>query len=59
MFFILSQGDQGKASASDQSIAPIEYVVSDEAIFYSTNPWEMVRDALKKLNIELLSLLKV
>ena len=34
-------------------------MVSDEAVFYSTNPLETVEKALKRLNIELVSLLKV
>ena len=59
MIYILSRGDRGKAPASDKFIDLVENVISDVALFYSSNPLETARKATKKLNMELLSLLKV
>jgi hypothetical protein len=55
MFFILMWNDRGKAPTSNyKSVVLVEDVVTDEYIFYSTNPLETIRKLLKKLNMELI-----
>ena len=54
------QSDQGKEPTSKkQSKYLVEEVIIDEYIFYSTNPMETIKKIIKKLNIELISFLKV
>ena len=59
MFFILMKSDWGKVPTSNQYFqSPTKEVITNEDIFYSTNPMETIRKLIKKLNIELISLLK-
>jgi hypothetical protein len=53
----LSQGDRGKEPTLAQSTPPPKEDLTEEAIYASTTPMETTKKLVKKLNMELTSLI--